>query len=311
SDTLQLDYRLADVHRAMTELLLEIARSCDGVRCDMAMLVLNEVFRRTWAGFPGTRPVPEREFWDQAIGKVKEAYPGFLFLAEAYWGLEPRLQALGFDYTYDKELYDKLMAGDAQGVQRHLLGLSSETLGRGAHFLENHDEPRVATRLSAAQHCAAALLILGLPGMRFLHEGQLSGARLRLPVQLGRRSVELEQPEIRRMYEQFLTALKATSVGRGSARVLTNEPATGDCVFIQWEARATDFDVVAVNLTNRRHHCRVELTLPQPNEGEWEMSDLAATDKQPPHSLPLVNGVLELDLPEFGAQLLHFQRGEA
>ena len=126
------------------------------------------------------------EFWSSAISAVRPEFPGFVFLAEAYWGLETRLQALGFDFTYDKALYDSVAARDATGAQRRLLGMGAEAVARSAHFLENHDEPRVASILSPAEHRAAALLVLGLPGMRLLHEGQLAGARRKIPVQLAR-----------------------------------------------------------------------------------------------------------------------------
>ena len=102
------------------------------------------------------------------------------------------MQGLGFDYTYDKALYDSLVARDAAGARRHLLGMSAEAVAGSAHFLENHDEPRIASILSLAEHRAAALLILGLPGMRFLHDGQLSGARLKMPT---RKAMERDLPE--------------------------------------------------------------------------------------------------------------------
>ena len=220
SDTAQLDYRRAATRQEMTQLLQSIAQRCDGVRCDMAMLVLNEVFAKTWEQFQIAASPPVGEFWAAAVPAVKQAHPGFLFLAEAYWGLEGRLRTLGFDYTYDKTLYDGLVARDAAGVQRHLVGMSAEAVSGSAHFLENHDEPRIAAVLSPAEHRAAALLILGLPGMRFLHEGQLSGARFKPPVQLVRRPRETEQAEIAECYERLLTTLPGTAVGQGSGSLL-------------------------------------------------------------------------------------------
>lgn len=92
----------------MLATLQSIARQCDGVRCDMVMLVLNEVFAKTWAAFPGNDAMPQTEFWTDAIEAVKESSPEFLFLAEAYWDLEARLQELGFNFTHDKRLYDQL-----------------------------------------------------------------------------------------------------------------------------------------------------------------------------------------------------------
>src|SRR5436190_9101211 len=190
TDTVQLDYRRADTREAMIALLEWVAGKCDGVRCDMAMLLLNEVFARTWERYPSLKlqassfseatekkigasskldspkqpsssqattvlkgealAVPD-EFWKVAISRVRAVRPDFLFLSEVYWGLESRLQELGFDYTYDKELYDKLVGRDSAGVQRHLLGAPGAYVAASAHFLENHDEPRVASFLSPVE----------------------------------------------------------------------------------------------------------------------------------------------------------------
>ncbi len=120
TDTVQLDYRRRATQGAMLDLLRSVAERCDGVRCDMAMLLLNDVFAKNWAAFPISDPEPSFEFWESAISTVKAAHPDFLFLAEVYWGLEEKLQSLGFDFTYDKELYDRIVSHDAPGIQRHL-----------------------------------------------------------------------------------------------------------------------------------------------------------------------------------------------
>ena len=69
-DTLQLDYSNPAMQEAMIGELLRVAEQCDGVRCDMAMLVLPEVFERTW-----DRPAPP--FWPQVTRRVRERVPGF------------------------------------------------------------------------------------------------------------------------------------------------------------------------------------------------------------------------------------------
>src|SRR5438876_12231421 len=181
-DTAQLDHRRADTRAEMIELLQSVAMRCDGVRCDMAMLLLNEVFAKTWEKFPCHAAAIEREFWADAIQAGKKAQPDFLFFGEVYWDLEARLQSLGFDYTYDKRLYDYLVYRNATEVQRHLLGVTPEFVSASAHFLENHDEPRIASILSLPEHRAAVLLTLGPPGLRLLPGGQLPGARLNIPV---------------------------------------------------------------------------------------------------------------------------------
>src|SRR3989442_3180400 len=237
-DTAQLDHRRADTRAAMIELLQSVAMRCDGVRCDMAMLLLNEVFAKTWEKFPCPAAAIQREFWADAIQVIKESQPDFLFLGEVYWDLEARLQSLGFDYTYDKRLYDYLVYRNATEVQPHLLGVSPEFVSASAHFLENHDEPRIASILSLPEHRAAALLTIGLPGLRLVHDGQLTGARIKAPVQLARRPTEPAQPEIVTFYRQLLASPVSTAVGRGTGEILKPRAA--------WPENPTARDFVVV-----------------------------------------------------------------
>jgi glycosidase len=314
TDAVQVDYRRADTRAAMIQLLQSIAGRCDGVRCDMAMLMLNDVFAKTWEGFPSTDAQSQTsEFWAAAIPAVKEVHPRFLFLAEAYWGLEPRLQAQGFDYTYDKTLYDGLVSRDAAGVQNHLLGMTPGAVAASAHFLENHDEPRIASILSPAEHRVAALLILGLPGMRFLHDGQLSGARLKLPVQLARRTEEASQAEIANLYEQLLLTLPGTAVGQGKAELSRpraawpGNPTSQNFVIVQWQKQAPAFDLMAVNLAPHPSQCYAPLTLEHLATHNWAMKDLLGPERYKRSGDDLQNQGLYLDLPAHGAQLFHFE----
>jgi len=313
TDTAQVDYRRPGAREAMQELLLSVAGRCDGVRCDMAMLLLNEVMARTWGHLPSPEPAPVGEFWSDAIPVVKAAHPGFIFMAEVYWGLEGRLQSLGFDYTYDKALYDDLIWSNAAEAQRKLLAHPSEYVARSVHFLENHDEHRVAEKLSPPENRAAALAILGLPGMRFLHEGQLTGAKLKLPVQLGRRPVEAVQPEIQEAYEKLLTTLKQTAVGGGEGSILApraaweGNPTAQNLIVVQWQAKAPNFDLVVVNLSADRSQGYVPLNAPDLAAHHWMMSDLLGTESYERVGSDIAQSGLYLDLPPHGAQLFHLE----
>src|SRR5262249_37659643 len=168
-DTLQLNYGNPATQAAMIAELIKIAGQCDGVRCDMAMLVLPEVFERTWN-------IPCQPFWPQATERVRQQAPEFCFMAEVYWDLEWTLQQQGFDFTYDKRLYDRLRAGHARPVREHLYaGLDYQD--KLARFLENHDEPRAAATFAPGVHEAAAVITFLSPGLRFFHQGQLEGRR--------------------------------------------------------------------------------------------------------------------------------------
>lgn len=229
-DTFQLNYGCFALQEAMLGELLRIAKQCDGVRCDMAMLVLPEVFERTWG-------IPSEPFWPRATGAVRSAVPGFLFLAEVYWDLEWTLQQQGFDYTYDKRLYDRLEHGAARPAREHLLaGLDFQD--RLARFLENHDEPRAARTFGTGdRHRAAAATTFLAPGLRFLQHGQLDGWTTHVPMHLCRAPVEEDQPELRAFYDALLAVLGDPAVHDGRWRLLGTRPA--------WDGNASHDALVA------------------------------------------------------------------
>ena len=183
----------------------QIARACDGVRCDMAMLVMSDVFERTWGSRAGARPADD--YWTTLIPAVRSRHPEFRFLAEAYWDLEWALQQQGFDSCYDKKLYDRMEHGDAESIRLHLLADTSYQHGL-VRFLENHDEPRAAATFPAEKARAAAVAILTLPGAKLLYEGQLEGRRVRLPVFLGRRPKESPDQDLEAFYRRLLAATR-------------------------------------------------------------------------------------------------------
>src|SRR5215469_8664821 len=206
-DTLQLNYANPELQMARIDELTAIAGKCDGVRCDMAMLLLPEIFQRTW----GTTPEP---FWPKATAAVHEKYPAFTFMAEVYWDLEWTLQQQGFDYCYDKRLYDRLRERHVQPIRDHLVaGLDYQD--KLARFLENHDEPRAASEFPWPQHRAAAVITYLSPGLRFFHAGQSDGAQIRVPTHLCRGPVEPTNPEIAAFYAKLSTVLKQPAFRNG------------------------------------------------------------------------------------------------
>jgi hypothetical protein len=227
-DTLQLDYREPEVHEAMTDALVSVADRSDGIRVDMAMLVLPEVFERTWGG----RPAP---FWPRAIARLRARHPSVVLMAEVYWDLERELLGQGFDLAYDKGLYDRLVALDAGGVRDHLqTGIDQHRLVR---FLENHDEPRAAVTLPPQVHRAASLLTYLVPGLRFLHQGQLEGFRIHVPPHLCRGPDEPVDPALGRWYERLLSLLREPMVRDGDWALLDAERVAGHGAaetFVTW-----------------------------------------------------------------------------
>ena len=90
TDVAQLNAFNPALRQAAINTVLAIADQCDGMRCDMAMLMMNPIFERTWGSRAGQKP--GREYWVELIGAVRERYPKLLFIAEAYWDLEWELQ---------------------------------------------------------------------------------------------------------------------------------------------------------------------------------------------------------------------------
>jgi hypothetical protein len=205
-DVLQVNAFHPGLRNAICETLLEIAARCDGVRCDMAMLVMSEIFERTWSYRAG--PVPELDYWTEMIPAVKKQYPAFHFIAEAYWNKEWELQQQGFDFCYDKRLYDRLEKEGAEEIRNHLqadAGFQQKLI----RFIENHDEPRAVTTFPASKAAAAAVSFSTLPGGRLYHEGQLEGRRIKLPVFLQRRPDENPGEDLRNFYLKLLEIINS------------------------------------------------------------------------------------------------------
>ncbi len=262
-DTLQLNYANPNLRTAQVDELLAIAEQCDGVRCDMAMLVLPSVFEATWgAKLDGGRPEP---FWPEAIETVRAEHPGFVFMAEVYWDLEWELQQQGFDYCYDKRLYDRLHNGAARPVRDHLLG-SLEFQSRLARFLENHDEPRAATTFSdVARHRAAAAITFLTPGLRLFHQGQFQGWRTRISPHLCRGPNEQTDDAVAALYDELLILLKDDMVLNGDWWRLEPEP-VGDSnqsfdqfVAFAWQGRLDQRLLIVVNYNDNWGQCRISL----------------------------------------------------
>ena len=202
-DVLQLNAFSTGLRRAAAETIETIGAQCDGVRCDMAMLMTNEVFARTWEGRAG--PAPDSDYWPALIARAKETHPDFLFLAEVYWDMESTLQQQGVDLCYDKRLYDRLARDTPDSVRGHLQ-VDATYQQRLIRFIENHDEPRAAHTFGPARERAAAVVISTLQGARLYHHGQLEGARTHLPIQLGRGPEEPPDRDLRMFYRRLLRA---------------------------------------------------------------------------------------------------------
>jgi hypothetical protein len=241
----------------------------------MAMLMLPEIFQRTW----GRAAAP---FWPAAIAAVRQAHPGFTFMAEAYWDLEWELQQQGFDYCYDKRLYDRLRDGNAGALRAHLAaGLDYQD--RLARFLENHDEPRAAAAFDWPRHQAAAVISYLTPGLRFFHQGQFEGARVHLPVHLCRGPVEPRDPAIAAFYDKLLSTIRSGGFRDGAWSLIAPQPAwdgnptCGDFVACSWHADGAADHVIVVNHSDHQAQCRLRLPFAGLT-GRWRLVDALGSE---------------------------------
>lgn len=277
-DTLQLNFFNPHLRAAMIGELRNIATRCSGVRCDMAMLLEPEIFARTWGDRPESEGAFREPWWPEAIAQVRRDHPNFLFLAEVYWNYEAKLQEHGFDYTYDKNLYDQLVHHEATKLSPHLRA-PTPAISQMVHFLENHDEPRVATKLDPFEHNAAAVVSYLAPGMRFFHHGQLEGARVRVPVHLRRGPEEQSDPRVAAIYEKLLPIVNSPAGKNGRWQLLTCEPAwfgnPTDANFVAYHIAHESGDLlVAVNYATYRGQCFVRLPNDTPQAGSVSLRDL-------------------------------------
>jgi glycosidase len=273
-DVLQLNAFQPGFRQAVIETVSSIAAQCDGVRCDMAMLLLNQIFQRTWGSRAGQRPATE--YWADVISAIKKAHPNFRFIAEAYWDKEWDLQQQGFDFCYDKRYYDRLEHDNAESIRLHLCAdlAYQERLLR---FIENHDEPRAAAIFSPAKVRATAVAASTLPGARLFHEGQFEGRKVRLPVFLGRRPAEPVDKSSRVFYDKLLSAISASIFRDGEWKLCEHSgwpdnPSFQNLVAWSW---ITDNDrrLIVVNLSDSPVQARVRVPWEEVRGGAWRLID--------------------------------------
>lgn len=225
-DTVQVNYFNVTARDFMSETLIRLSKICDGLRCDMAMLALNNVFKNTWGGVLKEMGFdePEEEFWDTAINLVRKERKDFIFIGEVYWDLEWKLQQLGFNYTYDKELTERIRTGHVSNIKSHL-NAESDYQMKSLRFLENHDETRSLKLFGKEKALAAAVLISTIQGMKFFYEGQFEGRMTKLPVQLGRFPKESDNKSVQEFYNNLLAATSDEIFKNGDWKQLKAETA--------------------------------------------------------------------------------------
>ena len=262
-DVAQVNAFHPGLREASVGTLLGLASQCDGVRCDMSILLINRIFRKTWGSRAGREP--QKEYWVEVIEGVRGRYPDFAFIAEAYWDLERELQQQGFHYCYDKRLYDRLIHESAETTRLHL-SADPEVQHKLVRFIENHDEPRAAAIFDPQKARAAAVVIATLPGAKLFHDGQLEGRKVKLPVQLGRRPEESPDLELRGFYRTLLDSVRDA---------LFRKAAWELCELSGWPDNESFRNLVAWSWArNDKHHLVVVNLAERPSQGRVRMPGL-------------------------------------
>ncbi|WP_436533068.1 alpha-amylase [Actinoplanes sp. HUAS TT8] len=298
-DVLQLNAFAPGMRDATVEALSAIADQCDGIRCDMAMLLVNEIFSRTWGHLAG--PAPAEEFWPSVIGRLRERHPDVVLVAEAYWDTEWLLQQHGFDHCYDKRLYDRLVHEDAASIREHL-GAGRDYQDRLIRFLENHDEPRAAATFAAGRARAAAVVVATLPGATLWHDGQFEGRRTHLPVFLARYPVEPFDHGLHDFYRAVVAA--AAEVRQGRWRLLATAGWPDNRSHQDLLAWAWDDAVVVVNFADHPSQGRIFLPWPDLPGRAWRLTDRLDGRVFERSGAELADAGLFIDLPPWGTHVL-------
>lgn len=263
-DTVQINFFSTQARQMALQDLKRIAKWADGVRCDMAMLGLSRIFEKTWGKF-SKGPRPPQEFWKEIISLIRKKFPGFLFMAEAYWDTEWELQQLDFDFTYDKRLYDRLLNGPASEIKAHLkAGLDFQN--KCVRFIENHDEKRAMEVFGREKSYAAAAMIATLPGLRFFHDGQFQGKKIFVPVQIVREPAETADPVTENFYRKLfaLTAEPIFHEGRWQLHETTSE----NLLCWSWQL-GQEIRLVVINYSD--HPVQGKIRFPE----TWQEEELA------------------------------------
>lgn len=257
-DTIQLNYFNPKTREKMIEELLKISDLCDGVRCDMVMLTLNDVHESIWGWllYKNGYKKPDTEFWSLAINRVKEINPQFIFVAEVYWGLEWKLQQLGFDYTYDKVFYDRLKHMGPDEIRGHL---RAEKLyqKRSVRFIDNHDEePSIVCFGNKKKALCAGVMVSTVRGMRFFNDMQLKGVNIRIPVQITSFNIDnYRDIEVEKFYEKILKIVDHPAFHGGEWELVDVAPASPynmtyrNIIAYKWIQMRT-LKIVVVNYSN-------------------------------------------------------------
>jgi hypothetical protein len=291
--------------------LKNIAEQCDGVRCDMAMLLTSGVFQRTWGDRAGA-PL-ETDFWREIIPALKASTPEFYFIGEVYWGMEAELIDQGFDYCYDKELYDRLVSGSCHSIYLHLQAATEQQAADEyqAHmlrFIENHDEMRAALAFGVGRGKASAAAILTLPGAKLLYHGQLAGRKLKTTVFLRRDPGEDGDEELHRFYERLLHTVRDEGLLEGEWRLCppaNDDRRTQEDPLLAWGWQRPEHRyLIVINYAGTAYQGQIRTPWIDLADQTWRVHNLLSDQGFQRSGKDIYEEGIWVDLPPWGCLLL-------
>jgi len=325
TDTVQYNYWSPETVSTMTDILLSIASQADAIRCDMAMLVLNDVIERTWDGVmrAGGFSRPNEEFWKVAIDAVRAQYPDTVFMAEAYdyhFTTPPekqKLQGLGFDVVYDKTILDDLNTGNLDVLRGYIGSQGQAFFSHTAHFVENHDEPRSVAALGGPQQAfAGAVVASTIPGLRLFYFGQFDGLSAKLAVQLRRATSQAPDPALHAQYRALLRAL-ADPVFHGGSWAAVPSPRQGSgwrlCAWRWTSSDGTRKRLVVVNFSDGQAWANIPVADAEgpPGTDSVVLTELLTGSQYVRSSTEMRTTGLTCGLPAWTSQIFSYDGGTA
>lgn len=312
-DTAQLNAYSYSYRNAVVKTLRDISTMADGVRCDMAMLMTNDVFKHSWGWLYPDMQAPEKDFWDEIIPRVRQSRPEFMFIAEAYWNMNYQLLEQGFDYTYDKTLYDRIVRRDVNGIRSHLFA-DIDYLKRQIRFIENHDEPRAAESIGISQSRPAAVLISTLPGATLLHDGQFLGRKAKLPVHITRQPDEQTYPALESFYKRLLEEASDDIYHTGEWRMFNCYAACEGCIgdynLVTYGWRMGDeMRLIVLNLSDEWSQGAIDLSAwaDEIRGQDWVLLDSLHRTYIDENGDEIANNGLFVDVEPNQAMIFHFE----
>ena len=272
-DTLQLNYGNPQLQQAMIGELERIAGQCDGVRCDMAMLLLPDVFESTWG-------IGAELFWPKATG-VRAAQTSELPVhGRGLLGSGMDAAATGIRL--------RLRQTAIRSPARRSCAAGARAFSRGTGLSEQarslSGKPRRAAGggnvlLWTCMKAAAVITFLS-PGLRFFHQGQFEGRKKRISPHLVRGPEEPVDKELKQFYDRLLSVLRNPVVRNGDWQLLECVPAwdgnwTSDCfVAFAWQSTDAERLLVVVNYAPNQSQCHVRLPFADLGNSQWRLADL-------------------------------------